>query len=164
MWFFPNRSVWQCIYLQRPCPALWLYFLSILLLVCDDLIMRLNNQLSILLTAPLNGAFTNIKWQILHRMPLNTMMGRHNRLTLALASRLASASAAMALWSWRGSLTSLISTRSTLMPQSSVASSREDWEEREREKCSTLFKYFTFAFCQDTVVNKNLFLMSCLVK
>uniref|UniRef100_A0A4W4E7V3 Uncharacterized protein n=1 Tax=Electrophorus electricus TaxID=8005 RepID=A0A4W4E7V3_ELEEL len=35
-----------------------------------------------------------------------------------------SASAAMALWSCRGSLTSLISTRSTLMPQSSVASSK----------------------------------------
>uniref|UniRef100_A0A3B5RBM8 Uncharacterized protein n=1 Tax=Xiphophorus maculatus TaxID=8083 RepID=A0A3B5RBM8_XIPMA len=46
------------------------------------------------------------------------------RLTLALASRLASASAAMALWSCRGSFTSLISTRSTLIPQLSVASSR----------------------------------------
>uniref|UniRef100_A0A3B3RJ07 Uncharacterized protein n=1 Tax=Paramormyrops kingsleyae TaxID=1676925 RepID=A0A3B3RJ07_9TELE len=44
--------------------------------------------------------------------------------TLARASRVASASAAMALWSCRGSLTSLISTRSTLMPQSSVASSK----------------------------------------
>uniref|UniRef100_A0A3Q2D754 Uncharacterized protein n=1 Tax=Cyprinodon variegatus TaxID=28743 RepID=A0A3Q2D754_CYPVA len=43
-------------------------------------------------------------------------------LTLALASRLASASAAMALWSCMGSFTSLISTRSTLIPQSSVAS------------------------------------------
>uniref|UniRef100_A0A3B4FMW7 Uncharacterized protein n=1 Tax=Pundamilia nyererei TaxID=303518 RepID=A0A3B4FMW7_9CICH len=41
-------------------------------------------------------------------------------ITLALASRLASASAAMALWSWRGSFTSLISTLSTLIPQSSV--------------------------------------------
>lgn len=53
-----------------------------------------------------------------------TAIGLRGRLTLALASRLASASAAMALWSWVGSLTSLISTRSTLMPQSSVASSR----------------------------------------
>lgn len=53
-----------------------------------------------------------------------TAPGLRDRLTLALASRLASASAAMALWSWVGSLTSLISTRSTLMPQSSVASSR----------------------------------------
>uniref|UniRef100_A0A3P8VPP7 Uncharacterized protein n=1 Tax=Cynoglossus semilaevis TaxID=244447 RepID=A0A3P8VPP7_CYNSE len=44
-------------------------------------------------------------------------------LTFALASRAASASAAMALWS-TGSFTSLISTRSTLIPQSSVASSR----------------------------------------
>uniref|UniRef100_A0A3Q1G0Y1 Uncharacterized protein n=1 Tax=Acanthochromis polyacanthus TaxID=80966 RepID=A0A3Q1G0Y1_9TELE len=43
-------------------------------------------------------------------------------LTLALASRAASASAAMALCSC-GSFTSLISTRSTLMPQWSVASS-----------------------------------------
>uniref|UniRef100_A0A3P8UNN9 Uncharacterized protein n=1 Tax=Cynoglossus semilaevis TaxID=244447 RepID=A0A3P8UNN9_CYNSE len=48
-------------------------------------------------------------------------------LTLALASRLASASAAMALCSWRGSFTSLISTRSTLMPQSSVASGWSSW-------------------------------------
>uniref|UniRef100_A0A669CGY7 Uncharacterized protein n=2 Tax=Oreochromis TaxID=8139 RepID=A0A669CGY7_ORENI len=47
-------------------------------------------------------------------------------ITLARASRLASASAAMALWSWRGSFTSLISTLSTLIPQSSVASSSED--------------------------------------
>uniref|UniRef100_A0A8C3H0K4 Uncharacterized protein n=1 Tax=Corvus moneduloides TaxID=1196302 RepID=A0A8C3H0K4_CORMO len=45
-------------------------------------------------------------------------------ITLALASRAASASAAMALCSWTGNFTSLISTRSTLMPQSSVASSR----------------------------------------
>lgn len=44
--------------------------------------------------------------------------------TFALASRAASASAAMALCIWNGSLTSLISTRSTLMPQWSVASSR----------------------------------------
>lgn len=44
--------------------------------------------------------------------------------TFALASRAASASAAMALCIWCGSLTSLISTRSTLMPQWSVASSR----------------------------------------
>uniref|UniRef100_A0A3Q2QQF4 Uncharacterized protein n=1 Tax=Fundulus heteroclitus TaxID=8078 RepID=A0A3Q2QQF4_FUNHE len=46
------------------------------------------------------------------------------RLTLARASRVASASAAMALCSCRGSFTSLISTRSTLIPQSSVASKR----------------------------------------
>uniref|UniRef100_A0A670KHY5 Uncharacterized protein n=1 Tax=Podarcis muralis TaxID=64176 RepID=A0A670KHY5_PODMU len=46
-----------------------------------------------------------------------------NSCTFALASRVASASAAMALWSWMGSFTSLISTRSTFMPQSSVASS-----------------------------------------
>lgn len=49
---------------------------------------------------------------------------RHSVLTLALASRVASASAAMALCSWCGSFTSLMSTRSTLMPQLSVASSR----------------------------------------
>uniref|UniRef100_G1U9E4 Uncharacterized protein n=1 Tax=Oryctolagus cuniculus TaxID=9986 RepID=G1U9E4_RABIT len=36
----------------------------------------------------------------------------------------ASASAAIALWSCTGSFTSLISTRSTFIPQSSVASSR----------------------------------------
>uniref|UniRef100_A0A8B9NYG2 Uncharacterized protein n=1 Tax=Apteryx owenii TaxID=8824 RepID=A0A8B9NYG2_APTOW len=41
----------------------------------------------------------------------------------SLASRAASASAAIALCSWTGNFTSLISTRSTLMPQSSVASS-----------------------------------------
>uniref|UniRef100_A0A3P9QDB1 Uncharacterized protein n=1 Tax=Poecilia reticulata TaxID=8081 RepID=A0A3P9QDB1_POERE len=53
------------------------------------------------------------------------------RLTLALASRLASASAAMALWSCRGSFTSLISTRSTLIPQSFVASKRQkSWHKR----------------------------------
>uniref|UniRef100_A0A8C8AAL4 Uncharacterized protein n=1 Tax=Otus sunia TaxID=257818 RepID=A0A8C8AAL4_9STRI len=45
-------------------------------------------------------------------------------ITLALASRAASASAAIARCSWTGNFTSLISTRSTLMPQSSVASSR----------------------------------------
>uniref|UniRef100_A0A8C5BD35 Uncharacterized protein n=1 Tax=Gadus morhua TaxID=8049 RepID=A0A8C5BD35_GADMO len=45
--------------------------------------------------------------------------------TLALASRLASASAAMARCSWWGSLTSLISTRSTLMPHWCAASSRD---------------------------------------
>uniref|UniRef100_A0A3Q1HV95 Uncharacterized protein n=1 Tax=Acanthochromis polyacanthus TaxID=80966 RepID=A0A3Q1HV95_9TELE len=43
-------------------------------------------------------------------------------LTLALASRLASASAAMARCICCGSFTSLISTRSTLMPHGSVAS------------------------------------------
>uniref|UniRef100_A0A6I8P964 Uncharacterized protein n=1 Tax=Ornithorhynchus anatinus TaxID=9258 RepID=A0A6I8P964_ORNAN len=41
-------------------------------------------------------------------------------ITLALASRAASASAAIALWSCTGNFTSLISTRSTLIPQSSV--------------------------------------------
>uniref|UniRef100_A0A2R9AB32 Uncharacterized protein n=1 Tax=Pan paniscus TaxID=9597 RepID=A0A2R9AB32_PANPA len=45
-------------------------------------------------------------------------------LTLARASRDASASAAIALWSCTGSFTSLISTRSTFIPQASVASSR----------------------------------------
>ena len=45
-------------------------------------------------------------------------------ITLALASRAASASAAMALISWAGTLTSFTSTRSTLTPQGSVASSR----------------------------------------
>lgn len=45
-------------------------------------------------------------------------------LTFALASRAASASAAIALCSCCGSLTSLISTRSTLIPHESVASSR----------------------------------------
>uniref|UniRef100_A0A3Q2YBP6 Uncharacterized protein n=1 Tax=Hippocampus comes TaxID=109280 RepID=A0A3Q2YBP6_HIPCM len=44
---------------------------------------------------------------------------------LARASRLASASAAMALCSCCGNLTSLISTRSTLMPHASVASSKD---------------------------------------
>lgn len=44
-------------------------------------------------------------------------------ITLALASRAASASAAIALCSCMGNFTSLISTRSTLMPQLSVASS-----------------------------------------
>uniref|UniRef100_A0A8C2PND7 Uncharacterized protein n=1 Tax=Capra hircus TaxID=9925 RepID=A0A8C2PND7_CAPHI len=50
---------------------------------------------------------------------------RENKVTLARASRDASASAAMALCSCTGSFTSLISTRSTLIPQSSVAS---PWE------------------------------------
>lgn len=44
--------------------------------------------------------------------------------TFALASRLASASAAIARCSCWGSFTSLISTRSTLMPHASVASSK----------------------------------------
>lgn len=44
-------------------------------------------------------------------------------MTLARASRDASASAAIARWSCTGSFTSLISTRSTFIPQSSVASS-----------------------------------------
>ena len=43
---------------------------------------------------------------------------------MALASLAASASAAMALCNWTGSLTSLTSTLSTLMPQGSVALSR----------------------------------------
>uniref|UniRef100_A0A3Q3C0C9 Uncharacterized protein n=1 Tax=Haplochromis burtoni TaxID=8153 RepID=A0A3Q3C0C9_HAPBU len=54
-------------------------------------------------------------------------------ITLALASRLASASAAMALWSWRGSFTSLISTLSTLIPQSSVACRAGGKEQEHRE-------------------------------
>lgn len=52
--------------------------------------------------------------------------------TLARASRDASASAAMALWSCTGSFTSLISTRSTFIPQSSVASSRVHCSEERR--------------------------------
>ncbi|KAL4668691.1 hypothetical protein H8958_001981 [Nasalis larvatus] len=47
-------------------------------------------------------------------------------ITYGQASRDASASAAMALWSCTGSFTSLISTRSTFIPQASVASSRVD--------------------------------------
>uniref|UniRef100_A0A0D9RLI5 Uncharacterized protein n=1 Tax=Chlorocebus sabaeus TaxID=60711 RepID=A0A0D9RLI5_CHLSB len=41
-------------------------------------------------------------------------------ITYARASRDASASAAIALWSCTGSFTSLISTRSTFIPQASV--------------------------------------------
>uniref|UniRef100_A0A7N5K218 Uncharacterized protein n=1 Tax=Ailuropoda melanoleuca TaxID=9646 RepID=A0A7N5K218_AILME len=52
--------------------------------------------------------------------------------TLARASREASASAAIALWSCTGSFTSLISTRSTFIPQSSVASSRVHCSEERR--------------------------------
>jgi hypothetical protein len=44
--------------------------------------------------------------------------------TRARASRVASASAAIERCNWTGKRTSLISTRSTLMPQLSVASSR----------------------------------------
>uniref|UniRef100_A0A3B4EFB1 Uncharacterized protein n=1 Tax=Pygocentrus nattereri TaxID=42514 RepID=A0A3B4EFB1_PYGNA len=44
----------------------------------------------------------------------------------------------MALWSCSGSLTSLISTRSTLMPQSSVASSKVLWK-REKRVFSLLY-------------------------
>lgn len=62
-------------------------------------------------------------------------------LTLALASLVASASAAIALCSCRGSLTSLISTRSTLMPQSSVASSRVDWR---REQVGIFISFVIF--------------------
>uniref|UniRef100_A0A3B3RIM9 Uncharacterized protein n=1 Tax=Paramormyrops kingsleyae TaxID=1676925 RepID=A0A3B3RIM9_9TELE len=51
--------------------------------------------------------------------------------TLARASRVASASAAMALCICRGSSTFLMSTRSTLMPQASVASSRADYGKAE---------------------------------
>ena len=47
-------------------------------------------------------------------------------ITLALASLVASASAAMARWRFLGSLTSLISTLSTCTPQGSVASSCND--------------------------------------
>merc|ERR1712179_225172 len=47
-------------------------------------------------------------------------------ITLARASRAASASAAIALCSWIGRRTSLISTRSTLIPHGSVASSKVD--------------------------------------
>uniref|UniRef100_A0ABI7X0B1 Uncharacterized protein n=2 Tax=Felinae TaxID=338152 RepID=A0ABI7X0B1_FELCA len=53
--------------------------------------------------------------------------------TLARASRDASASAAIALWSCTGSFTSLISTRSTFIPQSSVASSRVHCQEERRQ-------------------------------
>uniref|UniRef100_A0A8C5IMM4 Uncharacterized protein n=1 Tax=Junco hyemalis TaxID=40217 RepID=A0A8C5IMM4_JUNHY len=53
-------------------------------------------------------------------------------ITLALASRAASASAAMALCSWTGNFTSLISTRSTLMPQLSVASSSVAYRRQDR--------------------------------
>uniref|UniRef100_A0A8C6A1P1 Uncharacterized protein n=1 Tax=Marmota marmota marmota TaxID=9994 RepID=A0A8C6A1P1_MARMA len=54
-------------------------------------------------------------------------------ITLARASRDASASAAIALWSCTGSFTSLISTRSTFIPQSSVASSRVHCQEERRQ-------------------------------
>lgn len=50
-------------------------------------------------------------------------------LTFALASRLASASAAIARCSCWGNFTSLISTRSTLIPHGSVASSRDACKE-----------------------------------
>ncbi len=56
--------------------------------------------------------------------------------TFALASRLASASAAMALCSCWGNFTSLISTRSTLIPHGSVASSRASCGELFYNKCS----------------------------
>lgn len=39
----------------------------------------------------------------------------------------------MALCSWTGSFTSFISTRSTLIPQLSVASSKLDWKSQEEE-------------------------------
>ena len=48
-------------------------------------------------------------------------------ITLALASLAASASAAMALCNCSGTLTSFTSTRSTLTPQGSVASSKADF-------------------------------------
>ena len=48
--------------------------------------------------------------------------------TFALASLAASASAAIALCSWRGSMTSFSSTIWTLTPQGSVASSRVSWQ------------------------------------
>lgn len=66
-------------------------------------------------------------------------------LTLALASLVASASAAIALCSCRGSLTSLISTRSTLMPQSSVASSRVDWR---REQVGIFISFVIFIYAR----------------
>lgn len=62
----------------------------------------------------------------------------HHVRTLALASRVASASAAMALCNCCGSFTSLISTRSTLMPQLSVASSRLNWKRRKGEELTHL--------------------------
>jgi len=52
-------------------------------------------------------------------------------MTFALASRAASASAAMARWSWTGRRASLISTLSTLMPHAAVASSNTDCMEKE---------------------------------
>lgn len=51
--------------------------------------------------------------------------------TFALASRLASASAAIARCSCWGNFTSLISTRSTLMPHASVASSKDSYTRLE---------------------------------
>nr|AAG35528.1 PRO0720 [Homo sapiens] len=56
-------------------------------------------------------------------------------ITLARASRDASASAAIALWSCTGSFTSLISTRSTFIPQASVCHSgpfkEQSWKKQE---------------------------------
>ena len=49
-------------------------------------------------------------------------------ITLARASLAASASAAMALWSWRGSITSFSSTIWTLTPHGSVASSKVSYK------------------------------------
>lgn len=74
--------------------------------------------------------------------------------TLALASRLASASAAMALWSCKGNLTSLISTRSTLMPQSSVATSRADWQEG-KTKNIYMYIFQQFSVGQNNVVSSG---------
>lgn len=51
--------------------------------------------------------------------------------TFALASRLASASAAIARCSCWGNFTSLISTRSTLMPHASVASSKDSCKKNQ---------------------------------
>lgn len=60
-------------------------------------------------------------WQL---FPQDPCLLRRGGFTFALASRLASASAAIARCSCWGNFTSLISTRSTLMPHASVASSK----------------------------------------
>lgn len=71
--------------------------------------------------------------EVLHEGKKQTQSPRTDAITLALASRAASASAAIALCSCMGNFTSLISTRSTLMPQLSVASSSVAYVKQDSE-------------------------------
>ena len=83
----------------------------------------LNGKVVIILAYSPSKLWTFIIYQNNRERALSNVIIKQEAVTLALASRAASASVAIALCRWTGRRTSLTSTRSTFTPQGSVASS-----------------------------------------